>query len=31
VIHSLSVRARAGAPRDELEALAADCVTMIAG
>jgi len=31
VIHSLSVRARAGATRDELEALAADCVTMIAG
>jgi AcrR family transcriptional regulator len=31
VIHSLSVRARAGAPRDALEVLAADCVTMIAG
>jgi AcrR family transcriptional regulator len=30
VIHSLSVRARAGAPRAELEALAADCVTLIA-
>lgn len=31
VIHSLSVRARAGASRDELEALAADCVALIAG
>jgi AcrR family transcriptional regulator len=31
VIHSLSVRARAGAPRAELEALAADCVTLSAG
>ena len=31
VIHSLSVRARGGAPRDELEALAADCVALIAG
>ena len=31
VIHSLSVRARAGAPREELEALAADCVALIAG
>ena len=31
VIHSLSVRARAGAPRAELEALAADCVALIAG
>lgn len=31
VIHSLSVRARAGASRDELEVLAADCVALIAG
>lgn len=31
VIHSLSIRARAGAPREELEALAADCVALIAG
>lgn len=31
VIHSLSVRARAGATREELEMLAADCVAMIAG
>lgn len=31
VIHSLSVRARAGASRDELDALAADCVALIAG
>lgn len=31
IIHSLSVRARAGASRDELDALAADCVAMIAG
>lgn len=31
VIHSLSVRARAGASRDELEAIAADCVDLIAG
>jgi AcrR family transcriptional regulator len=31
VIHSLSVRARAGTPREELEALAADCVELIAG
>jgi AcrR family transcriptional regulator len=31
VIHSLSVRARAGATREELEMLAADCVTLIAG
>ena len=31
VIHSLSVRARAGASRDDLEALAADCVALIAG
>jgi hypothetical protein len=31
VIHSLSVRARAGATREELDALAADCVAMIAG
>ena len=31
VIHSLSVRARAGASRDELDALAADCIAMVAG
>ncbi len=31
VIHSLSVRARAGEPREALEAIAAECVTMIAG
>lgn len=31
VIHSLSVRARAGATREELETLAADCVALIAG
>jgi AcrR family transcriptional regulator len=30
-IHSLSVRARAGASREELDTLAADCVAMIAG
>ena len=30
VIHSLSVRARAGATREELEVLAADCVALIA-
>jgi AcrR family transcriptional regulator len=30
VIHSLSVRARAGAPREELDALASDCVNLIA-
>lgn len=29
VIHSLSVRARAGATREELETLAADCVALI--
>jgi hypothetical protein len=29
VIHSLSVRARAGATREELEVLAADCIAMI--
>ena len=31
VIHSLSVRARAGAGRAELDELAAECVAMIAG
>jgi len=31
VIHSLSVRARAGAHREELDAIAADCVALIAG
>jgi AcrR family transcriptional regulator len=31
VIHSLSVRARAGATPDELDALAEDCVALIAG
>ncbi len=30
VIHSLSVRARAGASREELDAIAADCVAMVA-
>ena len=30
VIHSLSVRARAGAPRAELDAIAADCIDLIA-
>ena len=30
-IHSLSVRARAGARLEELDALAADCIDMIAG
>ncbi|MBS0478290.1 MAG: TetR/AcrR family transcriptional regulator [Proteobacteria bacterium] len=29
VIHSLSVRARAGASRDELDAIAAACITLI--
>jgi len=31
VLHSLSVRARAGAPREELEQVARDCVELIAG
>ncbi|MES2096599.1 MAG: TetR/AcrR family transcriptional regulator [Pseudomonadota bacterium] len=31
VIHSLSVRARAGASREELDEIAADCVDLIAG
>jgi AcrR family transcriptional regulator len=31
VLHSLSVRARAGAPREELEQVAYDCVELIAG
>ncbi|TGX53592.1 TetR/AcrR family transcriptional regulator [Sphingomonas gei] len=31
VLHSLSVRARGGAPRDELERVARDCVELIAG
>jgi TetR/AcrR family transcriptional regulator, copper-responsive repressor len=31
VLHSLSVRARAGAPREELEQVARDCVDLIAG
>ncbi len=31
VIHSLSVRARAGASLEELDAMAADCVALIAG
>lgn len=30
VIHSLSVRARAGAPREELDAIAEACITLIA-
>lgn len=30
VIHSLSVRARAGAPREELDRLATDCIDLIA-
>lgn len=30
-IHSLSVRARAGASREDLDALAAECVAMVAG
>lgn len=30
VIHSLSVRARAGAPRAELDRLAADCIGLVA-
>jgi TetR/AcrR family transcriptional regulator, copper-responsive repressor len=31
VLHSLSVRARAGAPREELEQVVRDCVDLIAG
>jgi TetR/AcrR family transcriptional regulator, copper-responsive repressor len=31
VLHSLSVRARAGAPREELEQLVRDCVELVAG
>ncbi|MBO9714067.1 TetR/AcrR family transcriptional regulator [Sphingomonas sp.] len=31
VLHSLSVRARAGATREELEAILADCVDVVAG
>ncbi|MDP5279974.1 TetR family transcriptional regulator [Sphingomonas sp. DG1-23] len=31
VLHSLSVRARAGAPREELEQVARDCIDLIAG
>ncbi len=31
VIHSLSVRARAGAGREELDEMAADCIALIAG
>lgn len=31
VLHSLSVRARGGAPRDELVRIARDCVDLIAG
>jgi AcrR family transcriptional regulator len=31
VLHSLSVRARGGAPREELERVARDCVDLIAG
>ena len=31
VIHSLSVRARAGATSEELDALAAECIALIAG
>ncbi len=30
VIHSLSVRARAGAPREALEQIAMDCAALIA-
>lgn len=30
VIHSLAVRARAGTPRAELEAIAADCIALLA-
>lgn len=30
VVHSLSVRARAGAPREELDSLAKDCIDLIA-
>jgi AcrR family transcriptional regulator len=31
VIHSLSVRARAGATREELDAIAASCISLVAG
>ncbi|MDT8760373.1 TetR family transcriptional regulator [Sphingomonas psychrotolerans] len=31
ILHSLSVRARGGAPREELEQVARDCVDLIAG
>ena len=31
VVHSLSVRARSGAPREELERVARDCIDLIAG
>lgn len=31
VLHSLSVRARGGAPREELERVARDCIDLIAG
>nr|WP_294813463.1 TetR/AcrR family transcriptional regulator [uncultured Sphingomonas sp.] len=31
VVHSLSVRARSGAPREELECVARDCIDLIAG
>ena len=30
VIHSLAIRSRAGAPRDDLEAIAADCIALLA-
>jgi hypothetical protein len=29
VIHSLAIRARAGAPRCELETIAADCIALL--
>ena len=29
VIHSLAIRARAGAPRAELETIAADCIALL--
>jgi hypothetical protein len=29
VIHSLAIRARAGAPRRELETIAADCIALL--
>ncbi len=31
VVHSLSVRARSGAPREELERVARDCIDLVAG